>query len=186
MTFFVNKVVVRPVEVQLDFFCLPPPIITSPVLHIIIVVVVIVVIIITIIIIIFIAERNYRVGSIVLPYLWVEESKLGPLKEFPWKVAICFYRYQNRQQWSPCRAGSLRGGGNFWDIWNAKTYINPFPGKADIEGWRNFENLSAVCLWRHTLHFVKYSANTDNVFVCGLDFYERFPLLSVYLIANDV
>ena len=73
-----NKVVVRRVDVILDYLCHPPPIITSPLLHIIILVVVVIIII----IIIFIAERNCQAGSIMLPFLWVQDSKLGPFKEF--------------------------------------------------------------------------------------------------------
>jgi hypothetical protein len=71
----VNKEVVRRVDVILDYLCHPPPIITSPLLHIIILVVVV-------IIIIFIAERNCQARSIMLPFLWVQDSKLGPFKEF--------------------------------------------------------------------------------------------------------
>ena len=80
-----NKVVVWRVEVQLDYLCLPPPIVTSPVLRIIIVVVVVfvIIIIIIIVIIIIIAERNCRVGSIILPFVWAQDSNLGPSKEFP-------------------------------------------------------------------------------------------------------
>jgi hypothetical protein len=76
-------------------------------LHIIIVVVVVIIII----IIIFIAERNCQAGSIMLPFLWVQDSKLGPLKEFPWKIVVCFCRSQNQQQSTPYKAGLLRKGG---------------------------------------------------------------------------
>jgi hypothetical protein len=51
------------------------------------------------------------VGSIILPYLWVQDSKLDPLKEFPWQIVVCFCRSQNQQQSTTYRAGSLGGGG---------------------------------------------------------------------------
>ena len=39
-------------------------------------------------------------------------------------------------------------------IWNEKSSFDPFPSKEETERRSNFENLRAVCLWRHTLLYI--------------------------------